>query len=162
MKKIKIKARIIISFVSIAIWGLLMAMVCGGAIMAVSDGAGDDNALNGGILGLLTQTAGSADADKGIRAAVNQLFQRDGCGRAAHAGAHAGDRNTFIDTGPGAVFTVIHHFVGFVPERGNDRDPAGIARKQYIRRDIAVIQLNMILQSHSILLLLKQHSSSLL
>lgn len=55
MKKIKIKARIIISFVSIAIWGLLTAVVCGGAIMLVSDGASDDMlSMVAKLVGLMT------------------------------------------------------------------------------------------------------------
>lgn len=55
MKKIKIKARIIIGFVSIAIWSVIMAVICGYAVMAAADGASSDTlSIAARSVGLIT------------------------------------------------------------------------------------------------------------
>lgn len=55
MKKIKIKARIIIGFVSIAIWSLIMAGTCGYAVMSAANGASSDSLSNvARLVGLIT------------------------------------------------------------------------------------------------------------
>ena len=57
----------------------------------VAHGGGVDDAVERFVIRLVADAPGRAHTDERVGAAFNQLLNRDGCGRAAHAGGGNGN-----------------------------------------------------------------------
>ena len=91
-----------------------------------------------------TDRACRANPDKGIRAAADQLFHRDRCRGAAHAGGGYRDRHAVQLADPGFVLPVVGHQLGLVKITGDQIGAERVARQQHIAPHIPFSQLDML------------------
>ena len=109
-------------------------VVDGGAFVA--HGSRVNHAVQCLVKGGVTHAPGSAHADKGICTAFNQLFQRNGGRRAAHAGGRDRHRHAVQLAHPGFVLAVVSNQLRLVKIGSDQIGAEGVTRQQHIAADI--------------------------
>ena len=121
--------------------------VLNGGVLAAgalhADGTGGNNDI--AAADFLLHAAAGAHADEGIGTAVGQLFQRNGSGRAADAGAGNADGHAVEGAGVGNKLAAVRHKAGVIKIFGNFGAALGVAGQKHIAAHIAGPQPDMIL-----------------
>ena len=110
----------------------------------IADGSGVDDAVERRVERAVTDASGRADADEGVRAAGDQLFETDRGGRAAHAGGDDGDGNAVERAGPGLMLAVVRDELCIIKIGCDQVRAERIAGEQDIAADVALAHANVI------------------
>ena len=100
-----------------------------------TDRAGRNDQIAAQHIGI--HAAGGADADEGVRAAVDELLQRDGGRRSSDSGGAHRDRLTVQQTAKNRKFAVGGHGMRLVEVRCDGLTAPGVSGQNHIVSDVA-------------------------